>query len=196
MDVRAADVDLQPADLRLPVEQRAGFGVFLHGKTADIRHDQLVKDGIQLRKLLRNHLFNTGILQTDRVEHAGGTVRDSRRWVAEAWLQRRSLEGKGAEAVDVVDLGKLIAEAEGSGGRDHGIIQFDSAKSDTQPSHRISSFCSTGPSRQIRLLPVIVLQLQPIQAPKPQPIRFSKLNDPEVTAFAKTALSIGSGPQV
>ena len=35
-----------------------------------------------------------------------------------------------------------------------------------------------------------------MQAPKPQPIRSSKLNWPEVLQSAYTALSIGSGPQV
>ena len=62
--------------------------------------------------------------------------------------------------------------------------------------HMISSFSSTGPSRQIRLYPVIVLQLQPMQAPKPQPIRSSKENWPDVFTARYTARSIGSGPQV
>ena len=35
-----------------------------------------------------------------------------------------------------------------------------------------------------------------MQVPKPQPIRSSKLNWPEVLQASYTALSIGSGPQV
>ena len=53
-----------------------------------------------------------------------------------------------------------------------------------------------GPSLQIRLKPVRVLQEQPMQAPKPQPILSSKLSWPEVFEAFHTALSMGSGPQV
>ena len=40
----------------------------------------------------------------------------------------------------------------------------------------IKKMSITGPSLQIRLLPYLVLQEQPMQAPKPQPMRSSKLN--------------------
>ena len=43
--------------------------------------------------------------------------------------------------------------------------------------------------------PVMVRQLQPMQAPKPQPMRFSKLSWPEPFAVRYTARSMGSGPQ-
>ena len=50
--------------------------------------------------------------------------------------------------------------------------------------------------RKVFHKPVMVLQEQPIQAPKPQPIRSSKLIWPEVTVALYTAFSMGSGPQV
>ena len=53
----------------------------------------------------------------------------------------------------------------------------------------------TGPSLQMRLLPVRVLQEQPMQAPKPQPMRSSKLIWPEVWLALYKAFSMGSGPQ-
>ena len=55
-------------------------------------------------------------------------------------------------------------------------VRIYSAKFSCQIYHIISSLTSTGPSRQILLLPYLVLQEQPMQAPKPQPMRSSKLN--------------------
>ena len=70
---------------------------------------------------------------------------------------------------------ELIAEAVRAAGRDYGVIENYSVKIYLRVYHIISSFTSTGPSRQMRLLPYLVLQEQPMQAPKPQPIRSSKL---------------------
>ena len=54
----------------------------------------------------------------------------------------------------------------------------------------------TGPSRQMRFGPCFVLQEQPMQTPKPQAIRSSKLNWPGMSPlFSYTARSMGSGPQ-
>ena len=177
MNVGAADVDFQPAHLFLFVQPFAGVGVIRHGKAGDVGHDRLVKALSQLRKFLGNDLFHTGILQPHGVDHAAGTLGDAGRGISEAGFFRGSLEGEGAEAVDRV-------------------VQLDAAEVHAQASHRISSFRMTGPSLQMRLYPVRVLQEQPIQAPKPQPIRSSKLIWPEVRVALYTALSIGSGPQV
>ena len=42
--------------------------------------------------------------------------------------------------------------------------------------HLISAYIITGPSVQMRLWPVIVSQVHPMQAPKPQPMRASNEN--------------------
>ena len=87
-----------------------------------------------------------------------------------------AFEGEGAQTVDVIQLCKLVAVAKGTAGGDDGVIQRDAAELNPGIYHMISSFSSTGPSLQMRLLPYLVLQVQPMQAPKPQPMRSSKLN--------------------
>ena len=147
-------------------------------------------------QLVGDHLIHPRVLQPDGVQHARGAFGDARRRIAEAGLPGRSLEGEGSQAVDIVPLGKLIAEAEGSAGRDHRIVQLQAAEITGQSSHRISSLSSTGPSRQMRFAPSFVLQVQPMHAPKPQPILSSKENWPPVLVFSHTARSMGFGPQV
>ena len=196
MDIGAADVDLQPAHLFLLVQPFAGVGVIRHGKAGDVGHDRLVKTFLQLREFFGNDLFHTGILQPHGVDHAACTLGNAGGGISEAGFFCSSLEGEGAEAVDVIQFGKFVAVTKGAGGGDDRIVQLDAAEIDAQASHRISSFFMTGPSLQMRLYPVRVLQEQPMQAPKPQPIRSSKLIWPEVRVALYTALSIGSGPQV
>ena len=145
---------------------------------------------------IEGDFVHAGILQPHGVDHAAGTLGDAGRGISKTGFFRGSLEGEGAKAVNVVQFGKLIAIAKGAGGGDDRVVQLDAAEIDAQASHRISSFRMTGPSLQMRLYPVRVLQEQPMQAPKPQPIRSSKLNWPEVLQASYTALSIGSGPQV
>ena len=110
-----------------------------------------MKAFLQAGQLVHDHLLHAGILQTDGVQHPGRAFSDARRRVAEAGLEGRSLKGKGAKAVDIIELGKLIAEAEGAGGGNDRVIQLDPAEVNAQSSHRISSFSKTGPSLQMRL---------------------------------------------
>ena len=196
MDVGAGDIDLQPAHLLLGVQLLADLGVFRHRKAADIGHHRLVKYLLELRQFRFDHRVHAGILQTHSVQQTAGVLRDAGRGIPEAGLPGRALEGKGAQHIDVVQLRKLIAKAEGAAGGDNGVVHLNTAEGHFCIHHTISSFSSTGPSLQIRLLPYFVLQEQPMQAPKPQPIRSSKLNWPEVLQALYTAFSIGSGPQV
>ena len=53
VNVRTADIDLEPADLLLTVELFAGVGVFVNRKAADVRHDWLIKTLFELRAALR-----------------------------------------------------------------------------------------------------------------------------------------------
>ena len=140
-------------------------------------------------------MIHTGVLQAHRIEHAARALRDAGRGIAEARLPGGSLEGEGSQAVDVVELGKLAAVTEGAACGNHRIVQLNPAEVHAGIYHTISSFVSTGPSLQMRLLPYFVSQVQPMHAPKPQPMRSSKLYSPEVAARLYTAFSIGSGPQ-
>ena len=171
------------------------YNVFFLGKAADVRHNGLMEDLLKLRDLFGDNGFYTGILKTDGIEHTLGTFRDTRRGITEARILGRTLEGERTEAVDVIKLSKFIAEAERTAGGNDRVIDLDTAKIYFCVYHITSSFLSTGPSRQIRLLPYFVLQVQPMQAPKPQPMRSSKLSSPLVLEASESALSIGIGPQ-
>ena len=180
VDVGAGDVDLQPAHLLLPVQQGAGVGVVLDGKAADVGHDRLMENFLHPGQLLRDDMVHAGILQAHGVEHPGGGFGDAGGGVAETGVPRGALEGEGAQTVDVVQPGKLLPIAEGPAGGDDGVVQRDAGEGHARVHHMISSFSSTGPSLQIRLLPYFVLQEHPMHAPTPQPMRSSKLIRPEV----------------
>ena len=196
MNVRAADIDFEPADLLLTVELFAGVGVFVNGKAADVRHHFFIKTLFELRELFAYNLVHSGILEPDGVYHAGGAIRYSRGRIAKARLFRCALERKGSEAVYVIELRKFVSVAECAGRRDNGIVKLLAAQIHAQSAHIISSLSITGPSLQILLLPVSVLQEQPMHAPKPQPMRSSKLYCPGVFMILCIARNIGSGPQV
>ena len=84
--------------------------------------------------------------------------------------------------VDVVEIAEFVAESERTAGRNDRIVQPPAAQRNRQVArnrfryHITSSFVNTGPSLQMRLLPYLVLQLHPMQAPNPQPMRSSKLS--------------------
>ena len=196
MNIGTAHVDLQPAHLRLFIELFTGIGVVIHRKAAHVSHDRLIKAFFQLRQLLCDYLFHSRILQAYSVYHSRRTLGDTRSRISEARLLRSALERKGTEDIYVIQLCELISVPEGARSGDNGVIKLDTAQIHTQSAHSISSLFSTGPSLHIRLYPVSVLHEQPIQAPKPQPIRSSKLNCPEVLTALFSALNIGIGPQV
>ena len=196
MDVGAGDVHLQPAYLLRPVQLSAYLGVFLYGKATDVGHHRFVKDLPQTGQLLPDDGLHTGVLQPRGVQQAPGVLSDAGGGVSVPGGERRPLEGEGPQTVDVVELGELVSIAEGAAGGDDGILQRQAAEGDGGIYHTISSLRRTGPSLQMRLWPYLVRQVQPMQAPKPQPMRSSKLNCPSVRQRCHTAWSMASGPQV
>ncbi len=120
-------------------------------------------------------MLNTGILQPDRIYHTVFAFGNSWCGITEAGVLCGALKRKRAENVYIVKILKLIAESECAACGNNGIIHMHSAKINGKIYHIISSLSSTGPSLQIRLLPYFVWHEQPMQAPKPQPIRSSKL---------------------
>ena len=196
VDVGAGDIYLQPAHLLFAVQLAADLSVFLYGKAADVGHHRLVKDLPQTGQLLPDDGLHTGVLQPHGVQQAPGVFSDAGGGVSVPGGERRPLEGEGAQTVDVVDPGKFIPVAEGTAGGDDGVLQRQTAEGDGGIYHTISSLRRTGPSLQMRLWPYLVRQVQPMQAPKPQPMRSSKLNCPSVRQRCHTAWSMASGPQV
>ena len=147
--------EFQPTHLFLAVEQGAGLGIILDRKAGNVRHNGFMKVGFHARQFLGDDRFHAGVLQSHGVDHARRAFGDARRGVAEAGLPRCPLERERAEDVDVVKFGELAPVAESPGRGNDGIVHFQTAERDLQAfvyaSHRISSFSSTGPSRQMRL---------------------------------------------
>ena len=206
-DIRTGDVDFENFDLFFLRQQLDAVNVFLHRETADVGDNRLAEDFPQCGQFVRNHMLHAGILQADGIQHSVRAFRNARRRVAEARLQGRAFERKGSQAVYIIKFVKFSSVAESAARRNHRIIKADSAKLGGNIRfrsacgflfsiyHMISSLSKTGPSLQILLFPYFVLQEQPMQAPKPHPIRSSKLSCPEVFASASIAFSMASGPQ-
>ena len=194
MYVRAGDIDLEDTDLRHLAHGLGELYVLRDAEAGDVRHEWLMEVLPKLRKLLLDDLMHARVLEADGVDHAGRTLRDTRKLVAVTLLDGRSLEGDGAEDIEIIEIPVFLAVAEGSGGRNDRVCQFDARKLCRDIYHTISSHVKIGPSLQTRLKPCFVFLLQPMQAPKPQPMRASKLNCPSFTLLY-TAFSIGSGPQ-
>ena len=194
MYVRAGDIDLEDTDLRHLAHGLRELYVLRDTEAGDVRHERLVEVLPKLRKLLLDDLVHAWILEADGVDHTGRALSDTRKLVAVTLLNRRSLEGDGAEDIEIIEIPVFLSVAEGSGGRKNWVCQFDARKLCRDIYHTISSHVKIGPSLQTRLKPCFVFLLQPMQAPKPQPMRASKLNCPSFTLLY-TAFSIGSGPQ-
>src|SRR5699024_2854255 len=201
---------LDDAHLLLRIDFLATVGIVLHRKPADVGHHRFAEYPGDARQFLLNHGVDAGILQSHGIYHPFGTLRDARRRVPEPGLLRSALEGKGTEYVQVVKFGEFGPEAECAAGGYYGVVEPKPAQLHRQvrgarrrmslfrvhhSSHMISSVVSTGPSLQIRLLPLRVRQLHPIHPPTPHPIRSSKLNCPGTRTAPDSARSIGMGPQ-
>ena len=131
--------------------------------------------------LLCDDRVDAGILQAHGVQHTGGDFRDAGLGIAQAGLGSGTFPGEGPQNVQVINLRILPAIAKGAGGGDDGIFQRHPRQGDSQIYHTISSLYRMGPSLHTRLEPFAVGTVQPMHAPKPQPIRASKLNCPPVS---------------
>ena len=170
-----------------------------------------MKEALQARQLLGDHGVDAGILQPHGVDHPRLTFGDAGRGIAEARFARGALERERTEDVDVVKIPEFVAVSERTAGRNDRVVQLQTAQGDGHirggfscrpilcnellSYHMISPFVNTGPSLQMRLLPYFVLHEQPMQAPKPHPIRSSNDSWPSCATESHNARSIGSGPQ-
>ena len=118
----------------IPASGTFGYGyefaehVLLYGTAAHVGHNGLTEALGQLGKLLGDDLLHTGILQTHGVDHATLALRNTGSGVTESGILGGSLEGEAAEAVDVVQLGELVAVAERAAGGDDGVVHLNTAK--------------------------------------------------------------------
>ena len=179
MHVGTGDIELDDAGQFLFIEQSGAFAVFLDGKAGDIRQHLSVIDLFQFRQDLFLHLMDAGILQPDRIQHAGRRFRDARQRIAVARMQGRSLDRETAGEIDIEEIQIVHSVSESAAGRDQRVLQFETREIYLKFCHTISSFVNTGPSLQMRALRSFSCSEQPMQAPKPQPILVSREHWPE-----------------
>ena len=156
LDVGAAHIDLDEIGQRGGICLGTALHILLQGKAADVGNDGLMIDRPELGQLLRHHFVDARVLQAHGVEHPPWGLRDPGGGVAKAGLPGGPLNADGPQTVNVIPLGKFIAEAKGAAGGEDGVVQRHAAEGNCGIYHRISSFSSTGPSRQMRLLPYLV----------------------------------------
>ena len=180
-------------------------------KTQASMQKQQMEKSLQARQLLGDHGVDARVLQPHGVDHARRTFGDAGRGVPEARIARGALERERTEDVDIVKIPEFVAVSERTAGRNDRVVQLQTAQGDGHirgrfscrpvlcdellSYHMISPFVNTGPSLQMRLLPYLVLHEQPMQAPKPQPMRSSNESCPSCCTASHNARSIGSGPQ-
>ena len=193
--IGTADVDLQHGDFRFLLQFFTALHIFVHGKSAHVGNDGLLKTLSKLRYLFANYFLHARILKPDGIEHAPRAFCDARLRISIPFISGKSLDHHGSQHVDIIKISKLVSERKSTAGRDHRIFQFDISKSDARIYHTRSSNPNTGPSLHTRFVPLAVIMEQPMQAPKPQPIRASKENCPSVEIFSLTAFIMGNGPQ-
>ena len=78
MDVRAGNIHFQPANLLACVKLPADLNVLFDRKPAHIRHDRLVKNLLEPRKLFCYHRVHARVLQAHGVEHTAGHLCNAR----------------------------------------------------------------------------------------------------------------------
>ena len=95
-------------------------------------------------------LLDATVLETHGVEHAGGGFRHARVGVAFAVGARGALDDEAAEAVEVDEIGELLAVAEGAAGGEHRVFQFEIVYVDVQHWYHFLrvEISNTGPSLQ------------------------------------------------
>ena len=138
VDIRAGDIDFEPADLFFGGHFFGDFNIFVYGESADIGHDRFVEYFFKQGEFLGDHSVDARVFKSGRVQNAVVIFGDAGLRIAETRLAGRSLEGERAKTVDIVVIGKLIAVPEDSARRNDRIVDRDTAQIDFQVDHRNS----------------------------------------------------------
>ena len=126
--------------------------------------------------------FHSGVFQPHAVQHPCRGLHHPLALIAGPGLQGGPLHCNGADVVQVEEIGEFQAEPEGAGGRGHRRLHGHPRQVHLHPGifirlhHSTTSWLqNTGPSLQIFIrLPPLPSQEQERQAPRPQPMYFSR----------------------
>ena len=138
MNIRAGDINFEPANLLFGGHFLGDFNIFVHREATDIGHDRFVEYFFKQREFLGDHSVDARVFKSGCVQDAVVIFGDTRLRIAKTRLAGCSLEGERAQAVDVVVIGKLIAVPEDSTRRNDRIVDRDTAQIDFQVDHRNS----------------------------------------------------------
>jgi hypothetical protein len=129
LDVRAGDVQFQPADHVHLVQPSGHLAVILDRRAGHV-HDHRFAVLAELGDLVADEGLQPDVGQPDRVEHARPGFDDARRGVALARVQRNRLGHQPAQQPQVHEVGILERVAAGPAGGQQRVVQADAGQVD------------------------------------------------------------------
>ena len=144
VDVGAGDIQLVSRDSRGLIEPLDDRDILAHRVAEDVDDDVAAGIAAERRQLAADELLHAHILEPDSVEHSSRSLDDARRGVAGHRFHRDALGDQGADPLQMHDLFKLDAIAEGAaGGKDRvGQLQAGQRHFHLGFHARLSSFVS------------------------------------------------------
>jgi hypothetical protein len=136
---RAGDVDLERVDGRV-VEAPRDLGILLDRRAADVR-DEPRFTKIERRQNLVHDMIDPGVLQADRVQHAGRRLPDAVRRIAEPRSERGALQHNGADrgVAEALDARVLLAEPDAARQQHDRRVELQTAKVEFEAAHAADS---------------------------------------------------------
>ena len=128
--VRARDVHLISRDAFALVQRARHLLVVLAGIAKDVGDDDDVFLAAQLGEFLVQECAHADVLQADRIQHSGGSLKDARRRIARHGLARKPFHHEAAQLFQAHDVFELDAVAKGPAGGDHGVLESNAAEFD------------------------------------------------------------------
>src|ERR1700690_2422186 len=130
--VGAGNIQLVSGNALAFVQDFQSMFVVFTGVAENIGDDHDVFDAAEFGKLVVHEGAGPDVLQADGVQHSGGGFIQARRRVADQGLARKAFDHESAQPLQVDDVFKFHAVAEGAAGGEDRVLQRDSGKTDTE----------------------------------------------------------------
>ena len=136
--VGAGDIQFVGGDAFAVVENLDRSFVVLAGVAEDVGQHNDVFQLPELRQLLCQERGRADVLEADGVEHAGSGLPQTRRRIANHRFAGETFDHESAQLVEVNDILKLDAVAEGAAGGDDGVLELDASKAHAKIQRRLA----------------------------------------------------------
>src|ERR1700690_1817150 len=130
--VGAGNIQLVSGNALAFVQDFQSMFVVFTGVAENIGDDHDVFDGAEFGKLVVHEGAGADVLQADGVQHSGGGFIQARRRVADQGLARKAFDHESAQPLQVDDVFKFHAVAEGAAGGEDRVLQRDSGETDAE----------------------------------------------------------------